>query len=105
MEVISEDKKNEFVFKFPEQLQEFVSKNFKFLYIENGVLFFVPPSDRKFMEDNKDHFLMQKSLIPKFKEVFNIDTAEVVKNEREVFLAKAIELFQAKKVEITLKRG
>ena len=105
MEVITPEQKKAFVESFPEDLQAFVNEGFKLLYVENGVLSFTPPTDKEFMTANKEYFLMKSSLLPKFKASIGVENAVVVKDPQAEFLAKAIELMQAKKVEIVLKRG
>ena len=98
MEVISLDKKEAFASLFPKDLRDFVLNGFKFFIIQDSKVFFSPAKDKEFMIKHKEYFLMKGSLLPKMKEVFNVEEAVVVKDEKAFFLEKVIEIAAPKEI-------
>lgn len=103
MEVIPTEKREAFASLFPEEIREFVLSGFKFHLIQEGKIFFTPPSDKEFMIQHKEHFLMKGSLLPKMKEVFGIEEAVVVKDEKAFFLEKVLELATPKEIVVRIE--
>ena len=103
MEIVSEKKKEVFASLFPEELRDFVLNGFKFFIIQDNKVFFSPAKDKEFMLQNKEHFLMKGSLLPKMKEAFGVEEAIVVKDEKVFFLEKVIELASPKEIVVRVE--